>query len=845
MSEAPVAGIPWLSGYLAGHHDAGGHDALWDGQAVRAEWQSLSAWIDTHGMTGVEELSREGQRLFREDGIGYDVGRERDDRAWELDPLPYIVSAAEWRTLEAGLKQRARLLDLVLKDLYGPGHALRSGLLPPQLVFRNAGFLRAAHRSFETNRPALRVYAADVVRAADGEFRVLRDRAQLPSGAGLALETRIVCSRLLHHLIRGSHTYRHAEFFNAMRQMLEGMAPNNRLSPRVVLLGAGPADTNHFDHAYLANYLGYTLVEGKDLTVREGHVWLKTVEGLKLVDVVLRRVRDADCDPLELAPRSPYGVPGMLEAGRRGNVMLANPIGAAALENPALMAFAERMARNMLGEELLLAAPPTRWCGESREALDWAVANVGAAMVYRVDDASGAYTPALDPAALAHLKERIVQQPELYVVQAALPWSTAPVFEQGQIRPRPLVTRCFAAAEGDAYAVLQGGFSRVSADGDVIRGLSRTASGVCKDTWIIAEADEAHLIRWPRGDIDLRRPVREALASRAAESLYWLGRHAEQLEFSARVMRALLDRLFEAAGNGPETMCNERLLAALAATSRIQRDSTAALEDQLTRIVYDGDLSGSLAWLVHALTRNANAVRDRWSADAWRLMDDLAGHFPYVRGPHHGTGAVERIARLLDQLIDSLMAFTGTTSESMTRESGFRFLVIGRRVERARWIMQLLSTMAEPMDEALEHAFLDALLDCCESRITHRRRNRASISAESVFETVVLDALNPRSAAFQLTDLEQGLAALPAPEGFEQRREQRAALAASTRVRLAESHDICARDQSGGRPALAALSAEIRGHLTEVGAGLLLTYFSQVKPRQMAPVVGDDQESEA
>lgn len=843
MTEASVTAGPWLEDYLGERGDPGRHDALWDGQAVRAEWQSLAAWIDAHGIAEVEDLFREGQRLFREDGIGYDVGRERDDRAWELDPLPYIVSAAEWRTLEAGLKQRARLLDLVLKDLYGPGHVLRSGLIPARLVFRNAGFLRAAYRSFATEAPALRVYAADVARDADGRFRVLRDRTQLPSGAGLALETRIVCSRLLHHLIRGSHTYRHAEFFNALREMLEGIAPNNKLSPRVVLLGAGQADSNHFDHAYLANYLGYTLVEGQDLTVREGHLWLKTVEGLKLVDVVLRRVRDNDCDPLELAPRSPFGVPGMLEAGRRGNVMLANPIGAAALENPALLAFAERMARNMLGEELLLMSPPTRWCGESREALDWAVANLESATVARVDDARVVYTPALDPAALAHLKERLVEEPELYVVQAALAWSTAPVFEAGRISPRPLVTRCFAAAGSDTYAVLQGGFSRVPGDGDLTRGLSRTASGVCKDTWIIAEAEEAHLIRWPRSDIDLRRAVRESLPSRAAESLYWLGRHAEQAEFTTRVMRALLDRVFESGGDGPEHACNERLLDALAEASGVPRSEPDALEDYLVPMVYDGDTSGSLAWLVHVLTRNANAVRDRWSADAWRLMDDLSGHFPYRRTWRRSADSMERIARLLDQLIDTLMAFTGTTSESMTRESGFRFLVIGRRVERGRWITHLLSRMAEPMEEGVEHAFLDALLDCCESRITHRRRNRASISAESVFETLVLDELNPRSLGFQLVDLETRLAELPAPEGFEQRREQRAALAASTQVRLVESEQICARDERGGHSALAAFSAEQRDHLVEVDAGLMLTYFSQVKPRQMAPVVDEEAET--
>ena len=234
-----------------------------------------------------------------------------------------MLASTDWRVLEAGLKQRMRLLDLVLKDIYGPGHLMRSRVMPPQLVYGNAAFLRAAVRSFDTEQAALRVYAADVVRDSEGNFRVCRDRTQLPAGAGLALEARIVGSRLLHNLIRGSHVHRQAGFLNTLRANLEAIAPNSKLSPQVVVLGAGEVDANHFDQAYLANYLGFTLVEGEDLTVREGHLWLKTIEGLKLVDVVLRRVRDAECDPLELQPDSLFGVPGMLEAGRRGNVLLA------------------------------------------------------------------------------------------------------------------------------------------------------------------------------------------------------------------------------------------------------------------------------------------------------------------------------------------------------------------------------------------------------------------------------------------------------------------------------------------------------------------------------------------
>ena len=453
------------------------------------------------------------------------------------------------------------------------------------------------------------------------------------------------------------------------------------------------------------------------------------------------------------------------------------------------------------------------------------------------------FAAALSDTERGALRNRVLAEPDLHVIQLQTALATTPAFEAGGLHPRSLVTRCFATASAEEVVVMPGGFSRLPVGGDLSRGLSRTRNGVCKDTWIIADPDEAHLIRWPRGDVQPGVAVRESLPSRAAESLYWVGRYAEQAEFSARVARALVDRLFSTGDAHPgDRACTERLLEALSEGSGVARADGADAETPeayLARFAGDGAQMGSLAWLLAATSRNANRVRDRWSSDSWRIMDDLLEQLesPPQEQTRFGADPMEDIAQQLDAVVDSLLAFAGMTSESMTQEDGFRFLIIGRRVERCRWVLLLLRQMTRVADDAEERALLDALLDCCESRITHRRRNRASISVENVFETLVLDELNPRSVAYQLIDLVARLDSLPRPDsGRGLRSEQRDALAASTRVRLAESALVCMLED-GERPYLAEFCDSIDAHVHAVDAGLLLTYFSHVKPRQMAPVV--------
>ena len=268
--------------------------------------------------------------------------------------------------------QRARLLNLMLADLYGSQSLLASGHLPPELIFAHPGFLRPCHRVRVPYDVYLHLYATHLARGPDGRWLVLADRAQTPFGGGYAVENRIVISRMLPNMFHDCRVQRLASFFISVRETLQGLAAHHRDNPRIVLLSPGPTSPTYFEDAYLARYLGYTLVEGGDLTVRDNRVFLKTLGGLIPTDVILRRVFDEECDPLELQASSRTGASGLLQAVRCGNVVVANAMGSGLLEAPALMAYLPGIARHLLGEELKLPSVETWWCGQ-RESLNYVV----------------------------------------------------------------------------------------------------------------------------------------------------------------------------------------------------------------------------------------------------------------------------------------------------------------------------------------------------------------------------------------------------------------------------------------------------------------------------------------
>jgi uncharacterized circularly permuted ATP-grasp superfamily protein/uncharacterized alpha-E superfamily protein len=830
---------------LGYEHDPGSYDETLEAErGLRAHWRSFFQQMDAIGLAEVRRRWGEVKHLIRENGVTYNVyGDPRGlDRPWELDPIPLLIAAADAAAIEAGLIQRARLLDAILDDLYGSQGMLKEGLLPPELVFAHRGFLRACHGLRVPGGRRLHLYAVDLGRGPDGSIFVLNDRTQAPSGAGYALENRIVLSRMLPEAFRDCRVQRLAVFFRTVRETLRAIAPRNRDNPRVVLLTPGPYNETYFEHAYLARYLGYTLVEGSDLTVRDSRVYLKLLGGLQPVDVILRRLDDDYCDPLELRSDSFLGVPGLVQAVRAGNVAVANALGSGLIESPALLPYLPALCRALLGEELNIPSAPTWWCGDLA-AREYVLANLERLVVkpafpfVRFDPIFG---EELTADRRGELAEKIRARPLDYVGQEQIALSTAPVLEGERLRPRHLVIRAFLTATDTSYAVMPGGLTRIAATADTLV-VSMQKGGGSKDTWVLSAGPVSTFSLLPSTvqPVELSRGGGD-LPSRVADDLFWLGRYVERAEGAVRLLRAILIRLTEQSGLGevPELPA---LLRALTHQTRARpgflgagaESRLAAPENELRALIFDPQRAGSLAETISGIQRAAGKVRDRISTDMWRILGGLdlspAGRAPDTHPP------LGEILDLLDRRVVALSAFGGLVAESMTRGQGWRFLDMGRRIERALHTLGLLRGALVTVS-GTEGPLLEALLEIADSSMTYRRRYMSSLQTAPVLDLLLADEENPRSLAFQLAVVAAAIDDLPRVDGTSGRTpEQRLMLASLTSVRVTDIDQLARVDAPGRRDTLDRLLARLEADLPVLADALSRHYLSHLQvSRQFA-----------
>ncbi|MFM2093907.1 MAG: hypothetical protein RIS70_1031, partial [Planctomycetota bacterium] len=492
LTTGTVEGLRPPGGLFSGYvRPSGGFDELLDADGtLRPAWRLFAQRLEQHGLSVLQQRSEQARRLLRENGVTYNVfgAPQGPDRPWELDSLPLLISRREWQELESGLVQRVTLLNRILADVYGPQELLRRGVLPPELLFGNPAYLLACHQQTPAQGIYVHWYGGHLARHADGRWTVLADRAQGPSGAGFAVENRLILSRILPQDFEALHVERLASFFMKLRETLLGLAPSHRDNPRIVILSPGPRSATYFEDGYLARYLGYDLVEGGDLTVRGRSVFLKTLGGLLPVDVILRRVADDDCDPLELRGDSQMGVPGLLHAARTNHVMVANTLGSGFLESPALMAYLPRICRELFGEDLRLPSVDTWWCGDPaslayvREHFEELV--VRPAFLHRTSQPI--VVRSLSTSRRQELLAKIEARPGSYAAHASVPRSTAPVWHQGALQPWRVSLRTFAVAHDGSYHVMPGGISRVSSDSE-FSGESIASGQASKDVWVLAD----------------------------------------------------------------------------------------------------------------------------------------------------------------------------------------------------------------------------------------------------------------------------------------------------------------------------------------------------------------------
>jgi uncharacterized circularly permuted ATP-grasp superfamily protein/uncharacterized alpha-E superfamily protein len=803
---------------------------------VRPHWRYLLDALHALGPSAIEERWREARRLVRDNGVTYNVyGDPRGvSRPWDLDLLPLLIRSDEWAQIERGLMQRAELLNLILVDLSGPRKLIRTGRLPPELVDGYPGYLLPCHGIRAVGERPLIHYAADLTRTPDGSWRVIDDRTQSPSGAGYALENRVVLSRILPSLFRDSHVHRLAGFFRSMRRTLTRLAPRRNEHARIAVLTPGPSNEAYFEHAYLANYLGYSLVQGADLSVRDGALWLRTLGRLERIDAVLRRVDDVWCDPLELREDSLLGVPGLVQAARAANVTLANALGSGVLEHPGLAPFLPELCRTLLGEELLLPGVATWWCGRPADRA-FVLANLSSLVIKPADSENGqrsVFAPHLEPRDLQALAADIEANPFLYVAQEHVAPSTSPALIGNRLEPRPTILRAFLVSEEDGYAVMPGGLSRVALAPDAPM-VSNQLGGLGKDTWVLASEPDRQESLMASSDRLAPAVVQESdVSSRVADNLFWIGRYAERAEGLVRFLRVAIFRLSERGGDAGS--CMATLLQSLTLQTKTHpgfvgdgaADRLADPVPEMLSLISDAERLGTLPQTLQALGQAAWSVRDRLSADTWRVVNDIEEHLrALTKEPPDELG---RALDVLDPLITSLVAFSSLTQENMTHSEGWHFLEAGRRIERGANLATLLrATLVPVLLEGEETLLVEAVLGVTDSLITYRRRYRSGTRVGALLDLVFQDETNPRALAYQLLSLEQLVAEMPRADFAGARTPaQRLVLKLLTGVRLAELDPLVQAEADGTRrEALHRALGAVSGGIAALSDALTAQYF--------------------
>lgn len=818
---------------------------------VKPEWQYLLNSLRELGPDVLQDRQQKARRILRDDGATYNIygESEKPGSNWELDLVPAIIGSQEWAAIEAGLLERAELFNLILRDLYGPRHLLRQRALPPEALFSHGGFLRACQGIQMPGDHELIVHAVDMTRRADGTMCVLSDRTQAPSGAGYVLENRTVMSRVFPSLFRDSHVHRLASFYNHLRAKLVSLAPTEEM-PRIVVLTPGAHNETYFEHAYLANYLGFPLVQSGDLVVRNGFVWMKSLDGLDRVDVILRRVDDVFCDPVELRSDSHLGVPGLLEAVRAGTVVIANPLGAGVLESPVLLKYLPEISKQLLGREPRLASVKTYWCGDD-EDLKYVLANMRELIIkptYRGRGISSVWGGNLSTEQLGQLTAAIKNKRYQYVAQERVQKTHLPALSQRSLAPRPAILRTFAVATDSSYRVMPGGLTRVGLQtGASI--ISMQAGCPSKDTWVTATEPERVLETARSAEAQQTQVETQliSLPSRVVENLYWLGRYAERAEASMRMLRTVFMLL-----NGEEPISQESRRLLLTAVTEIttthpgfvdaSEELLANPDQELLLIIKDATRVGSIRSTLNSMLYCADESKELLSSDTLRVINDLRDELDNLDASLAG-GLVSAPEEALDPLVTPLLALSGLIQESMVRGVGWHFLEMGRRVERAMQVMKTVDTLVTPATSlADQETLLVAMLRSMEVLITYRRRHRARIGLELGLELVLLDSSNPRSLLYQFEQLQLHFSELRGHDVARKQLEEedRALLEAVTSLKLSRLGAML-EPEEGTRGKLQVLMEQLDKLLCDFNNIVTDKYFEhRIDPQQLVTTFWGD-----
>ncbi|SPB13889.1 A circularly permuted ATPgrasp family protein [Caballeronia novacaledonica] len=739
---------------------------------LREPWRHFFELLGEQGIARLDDGVGAVAQQVRDNDITYNVYADNGKpRAWSLDLLPLIIDEQEWAVIERGVAQRARLMEAIVADVYGPQALLQRGLLPSALVFGHPGYLRAVKGFVPPLGRFLQIVAVDLARAPSGAWTVIAHRTEVPSGLGYALENRLIVASLFADPFRAMRVSRLAATYSqlistiaqaaraTMRDDEDGRSDASNEAPHIALLSPGPFSETYFEHVFLARYLGVTLVEGKDLTVRHDKLYLKTLAGLSRVHAVVRRLDDAFCDPVELRADSTIGVPGLLQVMRAGNVMVSNMPGAGFTESPALNAFLPGIAQALLGEGLELPTVPTWWCGEEaarREVFE----HVESALIAPTWPGSQSdQAPGIDAGVqdIAAWKERIERAPDIFTIQQNLPFSTAPRFHDGALGSRPCVLRAYAIANIDgSWSVMPGGFTRLAAGKRAT--VSMQFGGSSVDTWVMSSqpggAVSLHPTPMKPGDLRKHRIV----SSRAAENLFWAGRYGERAENNVRLCRLLLGMLDGSVAEELFPTLTELAseCGLIPSADTLARSTPQAFERVLVAGLPESGRATGIGSNLADQARVCGEIRDRLSTDHWRAIlasrndfRDALARLVFTDTDDESTARIGRdydrlmLASALEQLATQLSAISGAQGDRMTRDEAWRLLFIGRHIERVSTMATILRVVAERGTLASPAGF-DLLLQLFDSTLTYRSLYPGRLEVPALIDLIVVDQTNPR-----------------------------------------------------------------------------------------------------
>ncbi|HUK40066.1 MAG TPA: circularly permuted type 2 ATP-grasp protein [Candidatus Acidoferrales bacterium] len=755
----------------------GRYDEVFDSSGKpRRHWERLAQAAAHASRTTLTRRAQAIRRAVEQHGVSYNVYGDPKgaDRPWEVDLLPFVIGKEEWQFLSSGIAQRARLLDRVLADLYGPNRLLSEGLIPPAIIHGHNNYLWPCRGIEPRGGTYLHIYACDLARSPDGRWWVINDRTQGPSGAGYALQNRLIVTPLYENIFRSLGVQRLANSFRALQQELAAKATTDGEPPLVALLTAGPYNETYFEHVFLARYLGYPLVEGSDLTVRDNRVYLKTLQGLRRVHVLLRRLDDEYCDPAALRTDSTLGVAGLISAARAGNVVIANALGSGVLESPAISGFLPAVCETVLNEPLALPSVATWWCGEA-PALEYAIGHLPDLVIkpaFPSMNLEPTFGHALDRAGQEALANRMRATPHAFVAQEWVRLSQAPTWstEKQRFEPRVVGLRLYAMAVGDRYEVMPGGLARIAPE-SATEVITMQRGGSSKDVWVLGDGQAPwHSLLLPR--LGSRHIVRGGFysPSRAVENLFWMGRYGGRVENVGRLLRSTAQRLME---SDPSHLATIKVLTLLADHEHLRdlnpapatgqppkkKSSASASTESVIAAVGDPSVLNGIPAITGRLFYCASQLRDRMSTDHWRTVQRLA------RAHEPAPQSLEAALTILDVVIPACTALAGYAFDDMTRDDSWQFLVIGRQLERMAFLSSVTIRILGLSEEDRD-AVLGALLEIGNISMTYRARYQRQPELLPVLDLLVLDELNPHSICFQLAALNGQLELIRTRLGF-------------------------------------------------------------------------------